>query len=164
MPSQPTRSRTGCGPGYADSLPRRDWDLLVGLPARVVAAVRALDLDPDRPTVPEALVAMETIASGRRQRGRLLPEVVAAIYAADEDTAGPEPVSVSAVLDACAEAGEVLAARVPTAEAAAYRRWLMAVATATGRRGGAGGHPATGHPVGVAQLRLLDEIERGLAG
>jgi hypothetical protein len=177
MSSQPTGSSALAGSGYAASLPPWDWELLVLLPARMLAAMRSIRRDTGTPerrsgasredkrpesddTAPAeqrlaAIAAIAAIAAGRTSASVLLREVVAAIYANDDPPVEPvgHPITVRAD---CTAAARILAQRVPSAEAARYREWVVHV--------GVVGLSADDDPVGAAQLRLLHECERALAG
>jgi hypothetical protein len=164
MWSQPTRSRSPAGRSYANSLPPREWELLIRLPARMLAA--ALTVRDAAPPVAEGLAGVAAIAAGRASRTALVREVVAAVFARDEQSVSVpggclSPPPPAAVCAECVAAGRVLAQRVPTDEAAAYRRWVLHVAEVAC---GGGWHVFFDDPIGTAQLRLLDNYERALAG
>jgi hypothetical protein len=151
MWSQPTRSRCPA-----------EWDLLTRLPARMLAAV--LTVGDSSPPVDEGLAGVAAIAAGRVAHTALVREVVAAVYARDDLPAGlpgATPPPPAAVCAECATAGRILAHRIPTREAAAYRRWALHVAEVGC---GGGWHVFFDDPIGAAQLRLLDCYERALAG
>jgi hypothetical protein len=136
MWSHPTRTSAPAGGGYAASLPPQIWELLVHLPARMLAAVPA--------TRCEQSFGDERLAA------------VAAIYASDDppDESHRPP---SAVLADCAAVGGVLAQRVPAPEAAGYREWIRHISTV-------GLALAPDDPIGAAQFGLLQEFERALSG
>jgi hypothetical protein len=160
MWSQPVPLSAGIRPGFATSLAGRDWALLVRLPARVLAAVLAVPLDP--PPVSAALAGLAAIAHGRSARpasASLVREVATAIFACDEPPDGSGHPLHDLVRAECDRAGHVLAQRVPTAEAQRYRRWVRQVGEAA-----LGGPPVPDDPIGASQMRLLDECERALAG
>ncbi len=169
MWSQPTRTDTPSGRGYATVLTGGQWAVLVGLPPRVLAATLALRAEP--PAVDEALSGLAAIAAARSAGGALVREVVAAIFAAHDDEAAifggqgppetlPAAVTAERVLADCAAVGQLLADRVPAGEAEEYRRWVLHVATVA--RGS--GRGTRDDPLGAAQLRLLAGCERALAG
>jgi hypothetical protein len=165
MRSQPTCSHTGLGLSYSRSLAAGDWGVLVGLPARVIAGVLATRAWP--PPVDGGLAALAAIASARTAGGALVREVVAAIFAnhdcGDHGPSTPEVPTAPAAgspatgLAACVAAGRVLAQRVPAAEAAGYRNWVLHVAAVA-----CDAFPD--EPPGPVQARLLDGYERALAG
>jgi hypothetical protein len=159
MWSQPAFTSAGTGPDFATSLASRDWALLVRLPPRVLAAVLAVPVDP--PPVSAGLAGLAAIASARASThpgGSLAREVAIAIFASDEPPRPPEFPVQEVVCAECAGAGHVLAQRVPANEAEEYRNWV--------RRIGVAALATAVHddPIGAAQLRLLDECGRALAG
>jgi hypothetical protein len=137
MRSHPDRSSrsadTGSARPYACSLAGRDWELLVRLPAHVLAAALATppgcELAVDR-----ALAGLAAIAAARTRGGPLVREVVAAIFANDDPAAHAVDAAVSPaeVHAECVAAGRVLAQRIPAGEADGYRRWLRHVGAAAG--------------------------------
>jgi hypothetical protein len=154
MWSHPTRTSAPAGGGYAASLPPRTWELLVQLPARMLAAVLAAPCEPSFGD--DRLAAVAAIAAGRTSPCSLVREVVAAIYAS-EDPPDQSDRPASAVLAHCMAVGGVLAQRVSAPEAAAYRKWIRHISTV-------GLALAPDDPISAAQLGLLEECERALAG
>jgi hypothetical protein len=154
MWSHPTRTSAPAGGGYAASLPPQIWELLVHLPARMLAAVPAARCEPSFGD--ERLAAIAAIAAGRTSSCLLVREVVATIYASDDppDESHRPP---SAVLADCAAVGGVLAQRIPAPEAAGYREWIRHISTV-------GLALAPDDPIGAAQFGLLQEFERALSG
>jgi hypothetical protein len=150
MWSQPTPTNAGFRPGFAASLVPGDWALLVRLPSRVLAAVLAVPVDP--PLVSAGLAGLATIAQARAMPAGLVREVATAIFASAEPPDDPG----YPVRDECVRAGFVLAQRVPSADAEAYRAWVR-------RIGEAGVDPVPGDPVCASQMDLLDECQRALA-
>jgi hypothetical protein len=150
---QPTQTQPSTG-RYAGSLPAGAWGLLVRLPPGVLAA--ALNTRAEPPSVPDGLAGLAAIAAARTSTGVLVREVVAAIFAAEDGPGAVGTVAVppDAVVAECTAAGQVLAQRVPTAEAAEYRRWVLHVARVA----------CHDDPLTAAQRRLLDDVERALAG
>lgn len=145
MWSQPTPTNAGFRPGFATSLVPSDWALLVRLPSRILAAVLAVPLDP--PPVSAGLAGLATIAQARASRSVLVREVATAIFASTE----PPRDSGSPVHEECVRAGFILAQRVPSKEAEAYRAWMRRIGD------------AVIDPVDGLQACLLDEYERALA-
>jgi hypothetical protein len=159
MGSQPTSTSAGVRPGYATSLAARDWSLLVRLPSRVLAAV--LDARAEPPEVGAGLAGLAAIAAARSATGSadgLTREVATAIFASDDPVDGPEPPRPDAVRAECVVAGYVLAHRVASGDAEAYRRWMRRIGVAAL----ASAEPVD--PIGAAPVRLLDECGRALAG
>jgi hypothetical protein len=150
MWSQPTPTNARFRPGFATSLAPRDWALLVRLPSRVLAAVLAVPVDP--PPVSAGLAGLATIAQARAAPAGLVREVATAIFA----TAEPPADTGYCVQDECVRAGFVLAQRVPSAQAEAYRAWVRRV-------GEAAIDPMADDPVGTSQVCLLDDYARALA-
>ncbi|GAA0959890.1 hypothetical protein [Virgisporangium aurantiacum] len=151
MWSQPTPTNAGFRLGFATSLAPGDWALLVRLPSRVLAAVLAVPIDP--PPVSAGLAGLATIAHARVAPAGLVREVATAIFA----TVEPPADTGYCVQDECVRAGFVLAQRVPSAEAEAYRAWVRRV-------GEAAAEPMADDPVGTSQACLLDDFEQALAG
>jgi hypothetical protein len=150
MWSQPTPTNAGFRPGFATSLVPTDWALLVRLPPRVLAAVLAVPIDP--PPVSAGLAGLATIAQARSSAAVLVREVAVAIFASAE----PPGESGYPVADECVRAGFVLAQRVPSAEAEAYRHWVR-------RIGEAAVDTVFGEPASASQLSLLDDYDRALS-
>lgn len=150
MWSQPTPTNAGFRPGFATSLAPGDWALLVRLPSRVLAAVLAVPVDP--PPVSAGLAGLAAIAQARAAPPGLVREVATAIFA----SVGPPDPSGCSVEDECVRAGFVLAQRVPSTEAEAYRAWVRRVGEAVAE-------PVADDPVGAFQAGLLDDYERALA-
>ena len=151
MWSQPTPTSAGFRPGFATSLAPADWMLLVRLPSRILAAVLAVPLD--APPVSAGLAGLATIAQARAAPSVLVRQVATAIFA----STGPPRDSGFPVQEECVRAGFVLAQRVPSAEAEAYRAWVRRV-------GDAVVGPVGDDPVAASQAFLLDEYEQALAG
>jgi hypothetical protein len=151
MWSQPTPTNAGFRPGFATSLAPGDWVLLVRLPSRVLAAVLAVPVDP--PPVSAGLAGLATIAQARAAPAGLVREVATAIFA----SVGPPADSGCSVHTECVRAGFVLAQRVPSAEAVAYRAWVRRV-------GAAAVELMADEPSCASQESLLDDYERALAG
>ncbi|WP_207919365.1 hypothetical protein [Micromonospora sp. KC207] len=134
-----------------------EWDLLTGLPGRVlVAAAAPAPGDPPR-GVAAGLAGLDAVAAGRASDSDLVRAVVAAIYARHDGTAAPadrltDPVDL---LAACRAAVRLLRQRADPADSAAYRQWVQSVAARV-RRATAGA-PA-GMAATPADLRFLDRL------
>jgi hypothetical protein len=150
MWSQPTPTSAGFRPGFATSLPLADWTLLVRLPSRILASVLAVPLDP--PPVSAGLAGLATIAQARAAPSVLVRQVATAIFATTE----PPRDSGFPVQEECVRAGFVLAQRVPSAEAEAYRVWVRRV-------GEAPIGAVVDDSVCTSQVSLLDEYGHALA-
>ena len=147
--------------------PLRDseWDLLVTLPGRVVIAATSAQLDPTRRTVVEGLTGLDAIAAGRSSASPLVRDVVSAVYHEKDDRPAVAQVEAGTpeVLDACREAGRLLSARVDRANADAYRRWLLAIATRVCHAARTGGLLAIGGAaLDPAARRFLAELSAAL--
>ncbi|MGN9807820.1 hypothetical protein ACTMSW_00475 [Micromonospora sp. BQ11] len=106
-----------------------EWDLLTGLPGRVLVA--AVSPAPGRPECPVAagLAGLDAVAAGRSFDSDLVRAVVAAIYAGDEGaTPAGRPIDLVDLLAACRTAVRVLHRRADPADSAAYRQWVQSVA------------------------------------
>jgi len=114
----------------APSFTVREWDLLVGLPGRVLIAATAADPGGG---VETGLAGIEAIASGRARSSRLVQDVVAAIYSERPSDRPPGDDDPATLLADCRAAARTLDRRAPDADAAAYREWLVHIAAAAGR-------------------------------
>jgi hypothetical protein len=118
----------------ASSFPPSEWDLLVRLPGRVLVATTSVVPDGAERGVAEGLAGIEAIAAGRASPSRLVSDVVAAIYAeqvGDDDPwefADPRS-GIASVLAECRAAARTLEDHVSGTDAAAYRDWLVDIAT-----------------------------------
>jgi hypothetical protein len=155
MWSQPIPTSAGFRPGFSTSLAPCDWALLVRLPSRVLAAV--LTVPVDQPQVSAGLAGLATIAQARSAPVALVREVATAIFASAEPPEDPGYPCGEVVRTECTRAGFVLAQRVPSADAEAYRHWVRCI-------GDAAVEAAADDPTGASQVRLLDEYGRALAG
>jgi hypothetical protein len=126
MPQHPA-SRSTIAPSFAPE----EWNLLVGLPGRVLIA--ATSADPAGGGVETGLAGIEAIASGRARSSRLVQDVVCAIYAERISGRRPGHDDPAGLLADCRAAARTLDRRAPDADAAAYREWLLHIAAAAGR-------------------------------
>lgn len=158
-------------PPAALAFDRDEWELLVTLPGRVVIAATSAELDTPRRTVAEGLAGLEAIAAGRSSPSRLVREVVAAIYAADdgEPTAAAEvfndpEAGIAQTLTACRHANAALRSKAGLVDADGYRAWLAEVAaTVCGAAHTGGVFGIGGARVSVAESRFLDNLADALA-
>ncbi|WP_200215315.1 hypothetical protein [Micromonospora coerulea] len=129
-----------------------EWDLLTGLPGRVLVA--AASPGPGRPPrgVAAGLAGLDAVAAGRVSDSDLVRAVVTAIYARhDGNSTGVERLTdVVDLLAACRTAVRVLERRADPADSAAYRQWVESVAARVCRAAGGGWSPA--------DRRLLDRL------
>jgi hypothetical protein len=165
MPSQSASGSSPIGQLTRWAYPPTEWELLVGLPGRVMIAAISAEPDSPRRTVAEGLAGMEAIAAGRASDSDLVRAVVAAIYARSEDdqpavdeftdrASGP-----AEVLAGCEAAARVLAARADPADSAAYRQWLQSIAVrvcGASRSGGVLG--IGGERSSAAERRFLADL------
>ena len=133
-----------------------EWDLLTGLPGRVLVAAAAPG--PGRPDrgVRAGLAGLDAVAAGRGFDSDLVRAVVAAIYARHDGAPAPTERLTDLVdlLAACRAAVRVLARRADPADSAAYRQWVQSVAGRVCRAvPDLGGHPAS-----PADRRFLDRL------
>ncbi|WP_176737871.1 hypothetical protein [Micromonospora inyonensis] len=117
-----------------------EWDLLTGLPGRVVVVATAPA--PGRPLrgVAAGLAGLEAVAAGRAFDSDLVRAVVATIYARHDEPAPPArtgqgrrrgrsaPTDPADLLADCRTAARVLRRRADPADSAAYRQWVQTVA------------------------------------
>ncbi|WP_201753608.1 hypothetical protein [Micromonospora rubida] len=137
-----------------------EWDLLTGLPGRVLVA--AATPAPGRPSrgVAAGLAGMDAVAAGRAFDSDLVRAVVAAIYARHDGAPAPAGrlTDVVDLLAACRAAVRVLRRRADPADSAAYRQWVQSVAARVCRVT-AGGAPApVDAPAASADRRFLDRL------
>ncbi len=164
MPYQPVKPRTEL------SFLREEWDLLVTLPGRLVVAATVVGSAPPRRGVAEGLAGIDAIAAGRSSVSRLVRDVVAAIYEADDDrpvpvTAPDRRTAIAEVLIACRSAASVLAERASREDADAYQHWLEAIAARVGHAARAGalfGPPE--RPMGEAERAFLAALSHAFEG
>jgi hypothetical protein len=123
---QHSASRSTIAPSFAPE----EWELLVGLPGRVLIA--ATSADPDG-GVQTGLAGIEAIASGRARSSRLVQDVVGAIYSERTSDRPPGTDDPATLLADCRAAARTLDRRAPDGDAAAYREWLLHIAAAAGR-------------------------------
>jgi hypothetical protein len=150
---------------------RDEWELLVRLPGRVVVVATSAEADTARRTVAEGLAGIDAIAAGRASASRLVRDVVAAIYAENDDeqptaeefhdrTAG-----IADVLAACREAGRVLSERAGREDRDAYRHWLESIAARVCQASRSGGLLGLGGPlVSTAEQRFLAQLGAAFDG
>ncbi|WFE59755.1 hypothetical protein [Micromonospora sp. WMMD712] len=133
-----------------------EWDLLTGLPGRVlVAAAEPAPGGPPR-GVAAGLAGLDAVAAGRASDSDLVRAVVAAIYARHDGAAAEDRLTdLVDVLAACRATVRVLRRRADPADSAAYRQWVQSVAARV-RRATAGA-PAGG-AVTPADRRFLDRL------
>jgi hypothetical protein len=151
---------------------RDEWELLVTLPRRVVVAATSAEPDTPRRTVAEGLVGLEAIAAGRSSPSRLVREVVAAIYAAEDGTEADDAAAevfndpdagIAQTLAACGHANAVLGRRASRVDADGYRAWLAEVAAAVCGAAHTGGMLGLGGVrVSLAESRFLDDLADAL--
>ncbi len=138
---------------------RAEWDLLVRLPGRMVAAATSDETAGARQSVIEALAGLNAIAAGRGSPNALVRQVVGTIYA-ELDLDSPstrdvgnadETASLAPILAACRQAAAILADHGSEADRLAYEKWLESIAI-----GVCDASPMTGD-VGATMMRLASE-------
>ncbi len=137
-----------------------EWELLTGLPGRVlVAAARHSSGRPPR-GVAAGLAGLEAVAAGRASDSDLVRAVVADIYARPDGPTAPADRLADLVdlLAACRAAVRVLRRRADPADSAAYRQWAQSVAGRVCRVGTTGAPAPAGGPVAPADRRFLDRL------
>ena len=115
---------------------RAEWDLLVHLPGRMVAATTSDETASSGESVIEALAGLNAIAAGRGSPNALVRQVVGTIYAElDFDSpsspdagAADEMTSFAPILAACRQAAAILADHGSEADRLAYEKWLESIA------------------------------------
>ncbi|WP_433531183.1 hypothetical protein ACQPYA_03465 [Micromonospora sp. CA-263727] len=145
------RRRSTVGP-YSGA----EWELLAGLPGRVI--VTAVQPGPGRPHrgVAAGLAGLDAVAAGRAFDSDLVRAVVAAIYARHDGTPSPAQLTdLVDVLAACRAAVRVLDRRADPADSAAYRQWVQSVAARVCRTVPA---MVPGGALAPADRRFLDRL------
>ncbi|WP_327039086.1 hypothetical protein [Micromonospora maris] len=141
-----------------------EWDLITGLPGRVIALATQPGPGRPYPGVAAGLAGLEAVAAGRAFDSDLVRAVVAAIYTRHEEATAPQPQPRPAdlvdVLAACRAVVRILDRRADRADSAAYRQWVQSVAARVCRAGSAVLPDGTLAPV---DRRLLDRIGGALA-
>jgi hypothetical protein len=145
----------------APSFPSSEWDLLVGLPGRVLIAATSAERGGAGHTVAEGLAGIEAIAAGRSSHSRIVRDAVAAIYAEQVGDTDPfefaDPRSgIASVLADCRVAARALESRAVDADAVAYRDWLVDIAITV---------CTAGRPVGLvtpAERRFIEDLTLAL--
>ncbi|WP_433389661.1 hypothetical protein [Micromonospora sp. KLBMP9576] len=134
-----------------------EWDLLTGLPGRVIVAAAAPAPGRPAPGVAAGLAGLDAVAAGRAFDSDLVRAVVATIYARHDEAADPgdRRTDVMDLLAACRAATRVLHRRADPADSAAYRQWVQSVAARVCAAATAG--PA-GLPPAPADRHLLDRL------
>ncbi|MGY3514743.1 hypothetical protein [Micromonospora haikouensis] len=134
-----------------------EWDLLTGLPGRVLVAAAAPDPGGPSRGVVAGLAGLDAVAAGRASDSDLVRAVVAAIYARHDGATAPEDRLTDLVdlLAACRATVRVLRRRADPADSAAYRQWVQSVAARVRRA--TPGAPAGGG-VTPADRRFLDRL------
>jgi hypothetical protein len=115
---------------------RAEWDLLVHLPGRMVAAATSDETATAGQSVIEALAGLNAIAAGRSSPNALVRQVVGTIYAEldlDSPSSGDvgvadEMTSFGPILAACRQAAAILADHGSEADRLAYEKWLESIA------------------------------------
>ncbi|MFI7076158.1 hypothetical protein ACIBO1_02555 [Micromonospora sp. NPDC049903] len=139
-----------------------EWELLTGLPGRVIVVAARSGPGDAYPSVAAGLAGLDAVAAGRVFDSDLIRAVVAAIYArhdgAPETSAGPgDGVDL---LAACRTAVRVLERRADPADSAAYRQWVQSVGARVCRTASAVVPDAALAP---ADRRFLDRLGGALA-
>ncbi|MFC4020741.1 hypothetical protein ACFOW4_22745 [Micromonospora sp. GCM10011542] len=137
-----------------------EWDLLTGLPGRVIVA--AASPGPGRAVrgVAEGLAGLDAVAAGRAFDSDLVRAVVAAIYARHDGPPAPAERLTDLVdlLSACRAAVRVLERRADPADSAAYRQWVQSVAARVCRAVPTPGERSAEHPLSPADRRFLERL------
>jgi hypothetical protein len=137
-----------------------EWDLLTGLPGRVIVA--AIAPTPGRPArgVAEGVAGLDAVAAGRAFDSDLVRAVVTAIYARHDGTPPPTERLTDLVdlLSACRAAVRVLDRRADPADSAAYRQWVQSVAARVCRAAPAPGESSPKGALSPADRRFLERL------
>ncbi|WP_328849347.1 hypothetical protein ACQP2C_11630 [Micromonospora zamorensis] len=141
-----------------------EWDLLTGLPGRVLVAAVAPGPGRTERGVLAGLAGLDAVAAGRASDSDLVRAVVAAIYARHDGA--PQPVErltdLVDLLAACRAASRVLGRRADPADSAAYRQWVQSVAARVCGAVPSPGERRADHPISPADRRFLDRLGAAL--
>jgi hypothetical protein len=120
--------------GFTDD----EWGLLVGLPQSVLTAASATESDGTRRTMAESAAGMETISAGRESASALVTAVAQEVVSrvgdpeVGEELPMIEPddpqAMIADVLDRARTVSLLLAKKVDSGEAGAYKNWLVKIA------------------------------------
>ncbi|WP_428962070.1 hypothetical protein [Micromonospora fluostatini] len=168
---EPPATGRHAGPPAAAGYRAAEWDLLTGLPGRVVVVTTAPAPGRADRGVPAGLAGLDAVAAGRAFDSDLVRAVVAAIYARPDapPPAGARPADVVDLLAACRAVVRVLDRRADPADSAAYRQWVQSVAArvcravpAADRAPSPIGPPGSAARLSPADQRFLDRLGRAL--
>ncbi len=144
-------------PTIAGPYSATEWELLTGLPGRVIVA--AVQPAPGRPYrgVAAGLAGLDAVAAGRAFDSDLVRTVVAAIYARHDGAPAPttQLADLVDVLAACRAVVRVLDRRADPADSAAYRQWVQSGAVRVCRTASA---MVPGGVLAPADSRFLDRL------
>lgn len=120
--------------GFSDE----EWGLLTGLPQAVLTAAGAAEADGARRSRAEHAAGLEAIAAGRESSSRLVRMVAHELVSRVGDPEVGETLPVieptdpqaylADVLERARDVAGLLAERVDTGEAGAYKHWLVGIA------------------------------------
>jgi hypothetical protein len=139
-----------------------EWELLTGLPGRVIVAAARPAPGRAYSSVAAGLAGLDAMAAGRVFDSDLIRAVVATVYArhdgASETGAGPD--DPGDLFAACRTAVRVLERRADPADSAAYRQWVQSVGARVCRTASA---VVPGAELAPADRRFLDRLGGALA-
>jgi hypothetical protein len=154
---------------------RAEWQLLVQLPRWVAAAASAAEHDSARHTAEEEEAGLLAIADGRTSSSPLVAQIATDLVEVyDEEKPGPGAPDIDVhqpeagladVLERARQGAALMISKAQPTEAAAYRRWLLAItdtvigATRSGAVLGLGGRS-----VSENERHFRERLARALEG
>ncbi|MBL6279424.1 hypothetical protein JMF97_25040 [Micromonospora fiedleri] len=157
------------GFGFTDE----EWGLLVGLPQSVLTAASAAESDGTKATMAESAAGLESISAGRESASPLVAAVAGELVTRVGDPEAGEELPAIAPADPRAYAEDVLvrakeamallAAKVDSGEAGAYRHWLVEIAERVVGAASSGGVLGLGgSQVSPSERRFRDRLAQVL--
>ncbi|MDG4836564.1 hypothetical protein O7631_08545 [Micromonospora sp. WMMD967] len=161
---EPPSAGRRAAPSTTSAYSAAEWDLLTGLPGRVLVAATASGPGRAERGVMAGLAGLDAVAAGRAFDSDLVRAVVAAIYARHDGTPQPTEQLTDLVdlLAACRAANRVLRRRADPADSAAYRQWVQSVAARVCRAVPSPGERRVDHLATPADRRFLDRLGAAL--
>lgn len=152
-----------------------EWSLLVGLPQSVASAASAVDKNSVRRTLAEGEAGLDAIAVGRESGSPLVTAVAKELVfrVGGDPELGEEPpvvivpddveTYVAETLDRARRSTTILADKVDSGEAGAYRHWLVTIAQQVVEAATSGGILGIGgEQVSAAEGEFVHQLSEAL--
>jgi hypothetical protein len=152
------------------------WKLLVQLPRWVAQAASAAEHDSPRQTAEEEEAGLLAIADGRTSSSALVAQIATELVEVYDEQQRPDPTAptidphhpeagLADVLDRARQGAALMIATAEPVEAAAYRRWLLAITdTVIGASRSGGVLGLGGQSVSENERRFREQLARALEG